>query len=92
MPHLTSRAAVGQDAASAHVLVAAEDRAASARSFKLMLALSARKLQSSMSRGGAERVTQMPDASSRKLFGWRQSLCRAKGGTAAALLLHESGE
>ena len=49
MPHLTSRAAVGQDAAGAHVLAAAEDLDAlilSARS--LMLALSARKQQSSM--------------------------------------------
>ena len=43
-------------------------------------------------RCGAERVTLAADAASCKLFSGRQSLCRAKGGAAAALLLHESGE
>ena len=79
MPHLTSRAAVGQDAAGAHVLAAAED-------------LNALHLVGQVLDVGAERVTRALDAASCRLFCWRQSLCRAKGGSAAALLLHESGE
>ena len=71
MPHLTSRAAVGQDAAGAHVLAAAED-------------LYALHLVGQVLDVGAERVTRALDAASCRLFCWRQSLCRAKGGAAAA--------
>ena len=103
MPHMISRAAVGQDAASAHVLAAAEDL-----DTLCLVGLvphvgalgEGAAVEHEKQVGGlchacccsAERVTLAPDAASCKLFGWRQSLCRAKGGAAAALLLHESGE
>ena len=97
--HLTSSAAVGQDAAGAHVLEAAEDLGA-LRLVGQVLDIGALGEEAAVEHeervgglvhagsGGAERVTWAADAASCKLFGWRQSLCHAKGGAAAALLLH----
>ena len=48
MPHITSCAAVGQDAAGAHVLAAAEDLDALCLVCQVLVALSARKQQLSM--------------------------------------------
>ena len=97
MPHLTSRAAVGQDAAGAHVLAAAEDLDALRLDGLVSQVLDVGALGEEAAvehedRGGAERVTRAPDAASCRLFCWHQALCSAKGGAAEALLLHESGE
>ena len=107
MHHLTSRAAVGQDSAGAHILSAAEDLDALGFVSQVLdvgalseeEAVEHEKQVGGLSTGllhactsGAERVTLAPDAASSKLFCWRHSLCRAKGGAAAALSLHESGE
>ena len=94
MPHLTSRAAVGQDAAGAHVLAAAEDLDA-LRLVGQVLDVRAFGEEAAVEdedSGGTERVTRAPDAASCRLFDWRQSLCCSKGGAAAALLPQESGE
>ena len=94
MPHITSCAAVGQDAAGAHVLAAAEDLDA-LRLVGQVLDVRAFGEEAAVEdedSGGTERVTRAPDAASCRLFCWHQALCSAKGGAAEALLLHESGE
>ena len=73
MPHLTSRAAVGQNAAGAHVLAAAEDLDA-LRLIGQVLDVGALGEEAAVKhedRGGAERVTPALDAATCRLFGWR---------------------
>ena len=106
MPHLTSCAAVGQDAAGVYILAAAEDlddihlvgQVLDVGSLSQEAAVKHEEQVGGLvhaCRGGAAAPSEWPwrqSAASCQLFCWRQSLCSAKGGAAAALLLHESGE
>ena len=89
MPHLTSSAAVGQDAAGAHVLAAAGDldvlrlvgQVLDVGALCEEVGVEHEKQVGGLvhaGRGGAERVTLAADPASCKLFCWRQSLPRER--------------